>query len=146
MRKPVDRKIKHVFLFSAVGCTTGLVSLASDVLLAKSRIAGAFVATWPHVVVGALAGAMSVQLIILAQERREVAQDRLSKLADMNHHVRNALAIVAFYGTQGSPARAQLVSDAVKRIEWALREVLPKGWNLPTPIRLQQQTRGSARR
>lgn len=146
MSKSVDKRIKNVFLFSAVACPTGLLSVALDVLLAKSRIPGFFVAMWPHLVVGTAAGILSVQVVILVHERREVVQDRLCKLADMNHHVRNALEIVAFYGTQGSPAAAQLVSDAVKRIEWALREVLPKGWNVSTPVRVHQQARGPANR
>ena len=140
MSKTVDRKIKSVLLFSAVAFTTGLLSHALDVLLARSRMPGVFVAVWPHLVVGAAAGVLSVQLVILLHERREVVQDRLCKLADMNHHIRNALTIVAFYGTQGSPAGAQLVSDAVKRIEWALREVLPKGWNASIAVRGHQQT------
>lgn len=146
MSKLVDTKIKNVLLFSAVACPTGLLSLALDVLLTKSRIPGVLVAMWPHLVLGAAAGVLSVQLVILVQERREVVQDRLRKLADMNHHVRNALAIVAFYGTQGSPDGAQLVSEAVKRIEWALREVLPKGWNVSTPVRVHRQTRAPAKR
>jgi hypothetical protein len=140
MSKPAARRINHLLLFSVVACTIGSLSLALDALLAKKGIPRAVVAIWPHLVVGVAAGTLCVQIVALVQERREVMQDRLCKVADMNHHVRNALAVVAFYGTQGSPAGAELVSEAVKRIEWALREVLPKGWNVTTPVRADQQT------
>src|SRR5215468_394549 len=126
MNNCAARRINKLLFSSVVACTAGLLSLALNVLLAKSSVPTFFVALWPHLLVGAATGVLSVQLVVLVQERREVVQDRLCKVADMNHHVRNALAIVAFYGTQGSPAGAQFVSEAVKRIEWALREVLPK--------------------
>ena len=65
------------------------------------------------------------------REKQEVLEDRLAKVADVNHHVRNALSVVVFYGKQsGNAHAAQLVQEAVDRIEWTLREVLPKGWNI----------------
>jgi hypothetical protein len=69
-------------------------------------------------------------------EKRRVNEDRLSTIADMNHHVRNALAVVAYYGTEGvNPTCAQLVSEAVERIDWALREVLPRAGTKEAGIR-----------
>ena len=63
----------------------------------------------------------------------------------MNHHIRNALAVVAFYGTQGGNATsAELVSQAVKRIEWSLREVLPRGWDTYSLIRLPAVKKNAA--
>jgi len=44
----------------------------------------------------------------------------------MNHHVRNALqTISATSSSVDSTERTTMVQDAVRRIEWALREVLP---------------------
>jgi hypothetical protein len=49
----------------------------------------------------------------------------------MNHHIRNALQVVAFYATHPDDSIAVgTIRDAIHRIEWTLREVLPKGWNL----------------
>ena len=44
----------------------------------------------------------------------------------MNHHVRNSLQVISFAAS--SPQQEELgnnLRDAVERIEWALREVLP---------------------
>ncbi len=118
-------------LFLTVGGLVGSAGLMAEVVLLRGGAPGFAILLLSNLITGAVAGTLFVQTKIREQERRQVAADRLSKIADMNHHVRNALAIVAFYGTQGgNPSAAQLVSQAVKRIEWTLREVLPRGWDL----------------
>ena len=59
-------------------------------------------------------------------ERRENVAARLKTIADMNHHIRNALQTIQFsaYSTQDQQTIAE-ISEAVDRIQWALREVLP---------------------
>jgi hypothetical protein len=44
----------------------------------------------------------------------------------MNHHVRNSLQVISFAASvpQQEALEAE-IRDAVERIEWALREVLP---------------------
>jgi len=82
-----------------------------------------FLAFLDNIVAGIAAG-----LIVLLYERwrqREVDK-KLRTIRLMNHHVRNALQIISVAsssvdGTE-QPTRVQ---DAVRRIEWALREVLP---------------------
>jgi hypothetical protein len=85
---------------------------------------------------GAIAG-----LLVFFYERgrsRYVTQ-QLQTIALMNHHVRNALQVIA-YSSHVPPDEKQILrmKDAVKRIEWALREVLPgqvldfdKDWKQP---------------
>jgi hypothetical protein len=49
----------------------------------------------------------------------------------MNHHIRNALQVVTFYARSPDNSEAiAMINDAIHRIEWALQEVLPRGWNL----------------
>ena len=75
-----------------------------------------------------LAAGIAAGLVVLLYERgrqREVdTKSRTIRL--MNHHVRNALQIIsaASCGVDGSEQPTR-VRDAVSRIEWALREVLP---------------------
>jgi hypothetical protein len=59
-------------------------------------------------------------------ERRENVAARLKTIADMNHHIRNALQTIQFsaYSTKDQQTIAE-ITDAVERIQWALREVLP---------------------
>lgn len=59
-------------------------------------------------------------------ERRENVALRLRTIADMNHHIRNALQTIQLsaYSTKDQQAIGE-ISEAVERIQWALREVLP---------------------
>lgn len=67
-------------------------------------------------------------LLVLLYERRQ-RQNLIKKLEVirlMNHHVRNSLQVISFAasGPQREESTEQL-QEAVERIEWALREVLP---------------------
>lgn len=56
---------------------------------------------------------------------RQSDRDRLRMAADVNHHVRNALATVLYsVHLKRDPELNQVTQDAVNRIDWVLREVL----------------------
>ncbi|HEY5030236.1 MAG TPA: hypothetical protein VIK39_17650 [Candidatus Angelobacter sp.] len=60
------------------------------------------------------------------QKRYHVAMDKVRVIAEMNHHVRNALqAIICCGCLSEQKAQMKLIAESVKRIEWALREILP---------------------
>ena len=60
------------------------------------------------------------------QKRYQAAMDKLRVIAQMNHHVRNALqGIIGCRIFAEQERQMQLIVDSVRRIEWALREVLP---------------------
>ena len=83
----------------------GLLALSDDVL--TGIVAGLFV------------------LLYERWQQREVEQ-KLRTIRLMNHHVRNALQVVsASASCLDSSPHASAVSGAVKRIEWALSNVLP---------------------
>jgi|SRR5579872_5793255 hypothetical protein len=71
---------------------------------------------------------IGVGLLVLFYERRQ-RQNIIRKLEVirlMNHHVRNSLQVISFAAS--APQQEALEADlrnAVERIEWALREVLP---------------------
>jgi hypothetical protein len=71
---------------------------------------------------------VGVGLLVLLYERRQ-RQNIIRKLEVirlMNHHVRNSLQVISFAAS--IPQQEELgknLRDAVERIEWALREVLP---------------------
>ena len=79
------------------------------------------------IIVDALIG-VGVGLLVFLYERRQ-RQNMIRKLEVirlMNHHVRNSLQVISF--ASSAPQQEELagkVRDAVERIEWALREVLP---------------------
>lgn len=77
-------------------------------------------------VMGFIAGWFVMRTMDQVCERRENVAARLKTIADMNHHIRNALQSIQLsaYSTQDQQAIRQ-ISAAVERIQWALREVLP---------------------
>jgi hypothetical protein len=72
--------------------------------------------------------ALIIGLLVFTYERRRQRRirQRLEIIQLMNHHVRNALQVIAFTPhTQQREENIAQIDDAVKRIEWALREILP---------------------
>lgn len=59
------------------------------------------------------------------QRRYRVVIEKLQMIATMNHHVRNALQAISFAPYAEQQKQIKLIQNAVNRIQWALREVLP---------------------
>ncbi len=75
---------------------------------------------------GIVVASLFLQYARSLQTRRRLVQARLEVIADMNHHIRNALQVRS-YGTASheNQRETEMMRDAISRIEWALREVLP---------------------
>jgi|SRR5271157_402809 len=74
-----------------------------------------------------VAGIASGLMVLLYERRRQREVDKkLQTIQLMNHYVRNALqTISASSCSVDGTEQATRCQDAVRRIEWALREVLP---------------------
>jgi hypothetical protein len=46
-------------------------------------------------------------------------------IAEMNHHVRNALQAIALSPYAEKSKQIELIGESAERIQWALREILP---------------------
>ena len=102
-----------------------VISVVFDkVLLVHEHITGRYVIEVSDLITASLAGAA---FFIYGQMRRRAVLRRLNIIAEMNHHIRNSLQVIAAsrYIGDGDEAVAA-IDDAVKRVEWALREVLPR--------------------
>ena len=74
-----------------------------------------------------LIGALTTQVVVFYRQRQLQSQARVQRIAEMNHHVRNALQVITYWSLAEKEKRqVELVQDAVNRIQWALREVLPR--------------------
>jgi hypothetical protein len=76
------------------------------------------------------------------QRERERMSEKLKTIQLMNHHVRNALqTIVSSAYAHGHAQQLDEIRTSVKRIEWALREILPGGAleNLDEPEVLKEK-------
>ncbi len=59
--------------------------------------------------------------------RRARVMERLETIDLMNHHIRNALQVISFNAhSQTNESDLAEIKRAMNRIQWALREILPK--------------------
>jgi hypothetical protein len=75
---------------------------------------------------GLVVAGVFLELTRSLQNRRRLVQARLEVIADMNHHIRNALQVLSYASaTHGGEKETEMMRESIGRIEWALREVLP---------------------
>jgi len=81
----------------------------------------------PDAIASLIIGLLVSKILTLAWERRQALQQRLDMVAEMNHHIRNALEVIlsAAYQTHDSGMIA-CIRAATDRVLWALNEVLPE--------------------
>ena len=76
---------------------------------------------------GLAVGWLFYQFLRNERIKQEIVQQRMHTVAELNHHIRNALQVIRYAGGTKSTSDAtqlQLINEAVARIDWALREVL----------------------
>ena len=76
---------------------------------------------------GIIAGGLVFRLLQYERERRKRLRQKIAVIADMNHHVRNALQVISFqtYST-ADKEQFEAIRDSMERIQWALKEILPR--------------------
>jgi hypothetical protein len=75
-----------------------------------------------------LCGALIASALVYRYEytRSKHLNEKLKTIEMMNHHVRNALqVIVDSVYVHGHAQQVEEIADSVKRINWALQEILP---------------------
>ena len=105
-----------------------LVALSShfvDVRLHRDGVPARDLILLSNLLVGLVAGTLVYVLSIRERQRRSFVECRLHVIAEMNHPIRNALQVITFYSRKGEKQDVGIV-EAVERIQWALREVLPQ--------------------
>jgi hypothetical protein len=124
-------KHKLVFEFVLFAGFISAVGLGFDRLLLQEGVPRVGVLVLSNMLTGLVGGALFLQTKIRAQEKQKLLEERLQKIADMNHHIRNALQVMVFYRHQiTDPEAGLLLQKSIERIEWTLEEVLPRGWDI----------------
>ena len=75
-----------------------------------------------------IAAAVLLGMVVFFYERRRERElvKKLQIIELMNHHVRNALQPIMYVPySQDQQQQLSAIRDAVRRIDWALREILP---------------------
>lgn len=112
------RRVGFSFLLGF--CIFSLGVLVEGVLIRNGITRGAMYVD--DLLMGVLAG-----LVVFAYEQRRSRDMRkkLSVIAAMNHHVRNALQTISYLPYTDQAKQVQLMQQSVNRIQWALQEILP---------------------
>ena len=71
-----------------------------------------------------VAALLFYRLLWQERERRKAIRRRLETIRDMNHHIRNAVQALTSYIPQNEETKG--IDDSLHRVDWALREILPK--------------------
>jgi len=121
---------RHSGLLSLlVAVIVSLIGVVLDRLLLKEGLPRLDMMIFSNGLTGLFAGGLFYQMAREARASRALVEERMKTIAELNHHIRNALQVLKFVGGQRSGLDAvqlQLINDSADRIEWALREVLPR--------------------
>jgi hypothetical protein len=118
-------------LFSLiVAVIVSVLGVVLDSLLVKEGLPRLDMLILSNGLTGLFAGWLFYQMAREEKANRELVRARMKTIAELNHHIRNALQVIKFLGVQNRSGldamQLQLINDSVNRIEWALREVLPQ--------------------
>lgn len=105
-----------------IGVITALLGIGVDRVLHQQR--PLFTS---DLLEGTVAAVLSGFLLLHLQRRKRDLLARIQAVEDVNHHVRNALTAVMYSAVlREDPVLNAIVEDANARIDWTLREVLPR--------------------
>lgn len=113
-----------------VALVVALIGFVLDRLLLKEGLPRLDMIIFSNGLTGLFAGILFWQMAREAKASRDLVAERMKTIAELNHHIRNALQVIKFLGGQKrsglDDVQLQLINNSVDRIEWALREVLPR--------------------
>lgn len=111
-----------------------VVGFIFDRVLVREGVPRTDILIESNLLTGIVAAVFYAYLSRYEVERRKLVQQRLRTIADMNHHIRNALQVITYAASsQKRDDSVEMIRSSVERIEWALREVLPGHANAAIP-------------
>ena len=121
-----DSPIRSWIILALVVLAVSVAGVGFDRLLVREGISRYDLIAVSNLLTGVVAGGLFWQARRRDRERRKFVRERLRTISEMNHHMRNALQVIAFYSYKEQDEKTvKMLADAVTRIEWALSEVLP---------------------
>jgi hypothetical protein len=107
-----------------------LIGILMDRLLLTEGVPRFDLLLISNALVGGAAAALVVVVAVRGKRHAAFVSSRMRVIAEMNHHIRNALQVIQYTSlTSHSETEMKAMRQAVQRITWALREVLPQVLN-----------------
>lgn len=126
-----DSRTRLIVLCLCVVVLVWMVGFSFDRLLARDGVTRNDILLTSNFLTGVVAGFLFFSLTNNERLRRKVVEERLNTIAEMNHHIRNALQVITYATVADNEESVQMIRNSVERIEWALREVLPGHATIP---------------
>jgi signal transduction histidine kinase len=101
------------------------ISLVIDYILLANHDSPFSTIEISDILAAALAGVLFFKILQAQRKEQQHLMRRLEIISDMNHHIRNALQVIKL-SKQEQSKEVINIDDAVDRIQWALKEILPK--------------------
>lgn len=116
--------LKLVLLTFGFAALVFIIAFSFDMLLVREHESRRAIFAISDLLTSSIIG---VFFYLYGHARRKELGRRLETIALMNHHIRNALQVISASSYMSDRAREMgAIEDAVNRIQWALREILPK--------------------
>jgi hypothetical protein len=129
-RSPQSFSARQLVLLSlVVAAVVAALGFGLNVLLFRGGVPPWDLVLASSWILGGVAGWVLYQFLGNERNKQEMMQQRMHTIADLNHHIRNALQVIRYTGGSRSTLDAsqlQVINEAVAGIDWALCEVLPK--------------------
>jgi hypothetical protein len=77
------------------------------------------------IVAAVVAALLFYRMLWQERERRRAIHRRIETIREMNHHIRNAVQALTSYIPENNETVTG-IDDSLHRVDWALREILPK--------------------
>jgi hypothetical protein len=113
-------------LASVVALIVAAAGIFLDALLIRVGLARIDVLILSNLLTGGIAGIAYWLFAIRDFEQRAADIKRLEVIAEMNHHVRNALQVIVYYCAHLENESQDDMKHAVERIQWSLKTILPQ--------------------
>jgi hypothetical protein len=118
-----------------------LLGVALRAMLDRLGVDGV-TALMDDLLIGILAG---VGVFAYERHQHKLVLEKMRVIAEMNHHVRNALQPILYSPFLKEQAeQIRIIQEGIQRIEWALREVLPGETETAPPNSKSPRSRSAA--
>jgi two-component sensor histidine kinase len=119
---PTNAKLSGMALLAAL--VVLVISMGLDLLLLDVHQSPRTLVELSDLFAATLIGSL---FFVYGRIRQRQLRRRMEMIAEMNHHVRNALQVISSSSYMGDREKElAALQEAVKRVDWALREILPK--------------------
>lgn len=127
---------KPLFAGLAVGLVIFIIDSGLEYILLHKGVSHSWTLFISDAIAASAVAFFATYTFSLYQQKEAEVRERVERVVEMNHHVRNALQVITYWSlAERDKKEVELIRQAVDRIEWALREVLPAGLGVRSQAR-----------